>query len=265
MPEILQYVPGTSVFHRLNPLTKILMILVVAVLAVTTSSLSLLTLLVVVLFIAAAVTHLSRPLVQQMPLLISLVISLLLLTVLSMQSGETIGHLVPVAIPLVGGAFPITVGAIEFGLLLSLRFIAMLFAFQLLVITTQPHDLVHALQRLRLPVDYALMFLIALRFIPSLQLEGQRINEAQLARGYNPGTGLRGVVRTLVPIIVPLVSNSLAKANVLGLTIDLRGYRTPRRVSLRDRSLRMRDYSAIALILVASAGFVALPLVHLLN
>ncbi|HOV68657.1 MAG TPA: energy-coupling factor transporter transmembrane protein EcfT, partial [Methanoregulaceae archaeon] len=76
------------------------MILMVAVLAVTTSSLSLLTLLVVVLFIAAAVTHLSRPLVQQMPLLISLVISLLLLTVLSMQSGETIGHLVPVAIPL---------------------------------------------------------------------------------------------------------------------------------------------------------------------
>lgn len=265
MPEIMQYVPGTSIFHRLNPLTKILMIALVAVLAVITSSLPLLGLLVVVLFVAAALTRLSRPLVQQMPLLVSLVVSLLLLTVLSMQSGETIAHLVPSAVPVIGGALPITTGAIEFGLLLSLRFIAMLFAFQLLVISTQPHDLVHALQRLHLPVDYALMFLIALRFIPSLQLEGQRINEAQLARGYNPGTGLRGIIRTLVPIIVPLVSNSLGKANVLGLTIDLRGYRAPRRVSLRDRSLQRRDYSAIALMLVASFAYVAVPLTHLLG
>lgn len=255
MPEIMQYVPGTSIFHRLNPLTKILMIVLVAVLAVTTSSLALLGLLVAALFLSAVATRLSRPLVQQLPLLVSLVLSLLLLTVLSMQAGETIGHLIPNAVPLVGGAFPITTGAIEFGLLLSLRFIAMLFGFQLLVISTQPHDLVHALQRLRLPVDYALMFLIALRFIPSLQLEGQRINEAQLARGYNPGTGLRGVIRTLVPIIVPLVSNSLGRANVLGLTIDLRGYRTPRRVSLRDRSLKGRDYAAIALLLVVSGLF----------
>ena len=260
MPEIMQYVPGTSIFHRLNPLTKILMIVLVAVLAVTTSSLALLGLLVAALFLSAVATRLSRPLVQQLPLLVSLVLSLLLLTVLSMQAGETIGHLIPNAVPLVGGAFPITTGAIEFGLLLSLRFIAMLFGFQLLVISTQPHDLVHALQRLRLPVDYALMFLIALRFIPSLQLEGQRINEAQLARGYNPGTGLRGVVRTLVPIIVPLVSNSLGRANVLGLTIDLRGYRTPRRVSLRDRSLKGRDYAAIALLLVVSGLFAGISL-----
>jgi len=260
MPEIMQYVPGTSIFHRLNPLTKILMIVLVAVLAVTTSSLALLGLLVAALFLSAVATRLSRPLVQQLPLLVSLVLSLLLLTVLSMQAGETIGHLIPNAVPLVGGAFPITIGAIEFGFLLSLRFIAMLFGFQLLVISTQPHDLVHALQRLRLPVDYALMFLIALRFIPSLQLEGQRINEAQLARGYNPGTGLRGVVRTLVPIIVPLVSNSLGRANVLGLTIDLRGYRTPRRVSLRDRSLKGRDFAAIALLLVASGLFAGISL-----
>ncbi len=260
MPEIMQYIPGSSIFHRLNPLTKILMIVLVAVLAVSTSSLALLGLLVVALFLAAVATRLSRPLVQQLPLLVSLVLSLLLLTVLSMQAGETIGHMIPSAVPLIGGAFPITTGAVEFGLLLSLRFIAMLFGFQLLVISTQPHDLVHALQRLRLPVDYALMFLIALRFIPSLQLEGQRINEAQLARGYNPGTGLRGVIRTLIPIIVPLVSNSLGRANVLGLTIDLRGYRTPRRVSLRDRSLKRRDFAAIVLLLVLSGLFVGASL-----
>lgn len=258
MPEIMQYVPGTSLFHRLNPLSKLLMVILVAALAITTSSLLPLALLVVALLLAAAASHLARPLIRQLPLLVSLTISLLLLTILTMQDGETIGFLIPAAVPLIGGSLPVTTGAIVFGLLLSLRFFTMLFAFQLLVTSTMPHDLVHALQRLRLPADYALIFLIALRFIPSLQLEGQRIREAQLARGYNPGKGARGVIRTIAPIVVPLVSNSLGKANVLGLTIDLRGYRAPRRVSLRDRSLRRGDVAAIVFLLASSGLYLVL-------
>ena len=70
------------------------------------------------------------------------------------------------------------------------------------------------------------MFVIALRFIPTLQIEGKRIQEAQLARGYNPGSGVGGKIQRLIPIMVPLVSNALSRANVLGLTIDIRGYRT---------------------------------------
>jgi energy-coupling factor transport system permease protein len=258
MPEIMQYVPGTSLFHRLNPLSKLLMVALVAFLAITTRSLLPLGLLVAMLLLAAAAAHLARPLLRQLPLLISLMASLLFLTVLTLQDGETIGFLIPTAVPVIGGTLPVTTGAVEFGLLLSLRFFAMLFAFQLLVISTMPDDLVHALQRLRLPADYALIFLIALRFIPSLQIEGQRIREAQMARGYNPGKGLRGIIRTLTPIVVPLVSNSLGKANVLGLTIDLRGYRAPRRVSLRDRSLRARDIAAIAFMLGSSGLYLVL-------
>jgi energy-coupling factor transport system permease protein len=252
MPEIMQYVPGTSLFHRLNPLSKLLMVALVASLAITTHSLLPLGLLVATLLLAAAVAHLAKPLLRQLPLLISLMASLLFLTVLTLQDGETIGFLIPTTVPVIGGTIPVTTGAVEFGLLLSLRFFAMLFAFQLLVISTMPDDLVHALQRLRLPADYALIFLIALRFIPSLQIEGQRIREAQMARGYNPGKGLRGTIRALTPIVVPLVSNSLGKANVLGLTIDLRGYRAPRRISLRDRSFRASDVAAIAFMLGSS-------------
>jgi len=254
----MQYVPGTSLLHSLNPLPKLLMVVLVAVLAIASGSLFPLGLLVIAILLAAAAMRLAGPLVRQLPLLVSLTISLLLLTILTMQEGETIGYLVPASVPVIGGTFPITAGAVEFGLLLSLRFFAMLFAFQLLVITTMPHDLVHALQRLRLPADYALIFLVALRFIPSLQLEGQRIREAQLTRGYNPGKGVRGLVRTLAPIVVTLVSNSLGRANVLGLTIDLRGYRSSRQVSLRDRSLHRRDMAAIALLLGSSGLYLAL-------
>jgi energy-coupling factor transport system permease protein len=99
------------------------------------------------------------------------------------------------------------------------------------------------------------MFLIALRFIPTLQLEGQRIHEAQLARGYNPGKGLLGKIRSLTPIMIPLVSNSLAKTMVLGLTIDLRGYRNGKPSSLRNKKFASRDYCALSGMVIISIVF----------
>ena len=61
---------------------------------------------------------------------------------------------------------------------------------------------------IHIPSTMALMFLIALRFISSLQVEGQRIHEAQLARGYNPGKGHREKVRSVKLLLEPLVVNS---------------------------------------------------------
>ena len=92
------------------------------------------------------------------------------------------------------------------------------------------------MERLKIPVDYTLMFLVATRFIPTLQIEGTRIHEATLARGYNPGTGLIGKLRSVAPVVIPLVSNALSRATVLGLTIDIRGYRTGKRTRLRNSS-----------------------------
>ena len=63
--------------------------------------------------------------------------------------------------------------------------------------------------------------------------------------------------------MIPLLSNSLGKANVLGLTIDLRGYRAARRTSLKDRSLKGRDFAAIAVLLAASALFAGLSVMGL--
>jgi energy-coupling factor transport system permease protein len=195
------------------------------------------------------------------PLLISLAVSLLALTILTIQSGDILGYLVPQSVPVIGGAFPVTTGAIDLAVAMSLRFAAMLFAFQLFVISTQPRDLVHLMDRLRMPVDYTLMLLIALRFIPSLQLEGKRIHEAQLARAYNPGKGLMGRIRGLFPIIIPLVSNSLGKATVLGLTIDLRGYRSGKRTPMRDLVLGRGDIAAICCMGLAVAGYLAVLVV----
>ncbi|HDR74005.1 MAG TPA: energy-coupling factor transporter transmembrane protein EcfT [Methanoculleus sp.] len=226
MSEIMSYVSAESFLHRMPVLLKIAAIAGVVVASVLTHSVVVLGAMVLLIGVAACGAGLHRDLVRQIPLLLFLGVVLLLLTVLTMQGGETLFHLIPPGIVSSAGAIPVTSGAVDFAAVLSLRFFAMLFVFQLLIMSTRPTELTNALMALRMPIDYVLMFVIALRFIPSLQLEGQRIHEAQLARGYNPGKGILGKIRSLRPLLVPLVSNSLAKTRVLGLTIDMRGYRT---------------------------------------
>lgn len=219
MEDILQYIPGNSLFHRLSPLTKIFFAVVMMFAAVITTDPLLLSLMVLFVLFLAGISRLLRPLLRQLPLLLMLAAALLILTVLTTASGDVLFCLLP------NGMFPITTGAIIFAVEMALRFTVLIFAFQMLVISTQPRDLVNALYTLKIPADYALMFLIAVRFIPTLQREGVRINEAQLSRGYYPGGGVLGKVKQLGPVMLPLMLNSLAKADTLGLTIDMRGYR----------------------------------------
>src|SRR5690606_1286021 len=112
---------------------------------------------------------------------------------------------------------------------------------QIFVITTQPRDLVNTLEKMGVPIDYNLMFLIALRFIPTLQIEATKIHEAQLARGYAPGSGFVGRIKSVAPVMIPLVSNALARTTVLGLTIDMRGYRTRTRTPFREEHMHLLD------------------------
>ena len=107
----------------------------------------------------------------------------IVITLITMPNGTLIGYLIPQGFPLFGGSIALTSGALEIGILLSLRFMILIYAFQLFLISTQPRDIVHTMERMRIPIDYILMFIIALRFIPTLQIEGKRIHEAQLARG----------------------------------------------------------------------------------
>ena len=110
------------------------------------------------------------------------------------------------------------------GIVISLRLAAMFFSFMMLVNTTRPSDLVNTLvSRLFFPMDYALMLMITLRFIPTLQIEARKIREAQAVRGFN-ATGIKNLSKSIGPTITPLLSNSIGRAGSLGHIIELRGY-----------------------------------------
>lgn len=258
MPEIMQYATRDSTFHRLHPLTKLISVIAVVALAVLTDDIVMLAVLAGLVVLTTTIAGLGHYFLRQIPLLLMLTASLLALTILFIPNGEILCFLIPSAVPIIGGALPITTGAIDLAIAMSLRFVAMIFAFQALIISTQPRDLVNLMDHLRVPIDYTLIFLIALRFIPSLQLEGKRIHEAQLARAYSPGRGPVGKLRGLLPILIPLVTNSLGRTMILGLTIDLRGYRSGNRMPMRNFVLGKVDIVSICCVVLLVVGYLAL-------
>lgn len=258
MAEILQYVHMDAFLHRLHPYTKIAFIIVTSVMCLLATDLVFLLLMVFTMLAIAAYGRLLLESLHQLKLIIVMSIVFILITIITMPNGDILGYVIPRDVPFIGGLVPVTSGGLTIGLVLTLRFMVLIFAFQLFLISTQPRDLVHAIEKIGLPIDYILMFIIALRFIPTLQIEGQRIHEAQLARGYNPGTGFIGKIRSVAPIVIPLVSNALIRSNVLGLTIDMRGYRTGKRTIVRQRVFAQCDYAVIAILAGAGCGFIAL-------
>lgn len=101
----MQYVARESAFHRLHPLTKLIFAALVVALAVLTSDLVMLALLAGAVVVVAIASGLARDLLRQVPLLLSLAASLLLLTVLTIRSGAILGYLVPPTVPVIGGPF----------------------------------------------------------------------------------------------------------------------------------------------------------------
>jgi energy-coupling factor transport system permease protein len=243
MAEILQYVNRKGFFHYIHPYTKIIFLALTLFLCIYTISIGFLAGLAVALLVLVTVSGLFRELAHQFKLILVLSLILLGITVIILPPvGDPIGYFIPMIVPFIGGSLPITLGSLDFGMVLTLRFVVLIWAFQLFLMSTQPRDIAMVMEKLRIPVEYILMFLIALRFIPTLQIEGKRIHEAQLARGFNPGTGLVGKLKSFAPIIIPLVSNALARATVLGLTIDMRGYRSGKRTYIHEYSLKIPDY-----------------------
>ncbi len=140
-----------------------------------------------------------------------------------------------------------------------------LFAFSiLLTMTTSPIALIEGLTRLlaplrwlRLPVDdFALMLLIALRFIPTLIEEVELLIKAQTSRGadYTHGS-IRERLQSLIALFVPFISSTLRRAADLATALDARGYQTQGRPTLlHDTTLGIADYLvmlAVALITIS--------------
>lgn len=218
-----QYFPGKSLIHRLDPRTK-LIVLVVYIVALFMAS-GWLSYGLMMLFLVSAIAVSKIPPKSFISGMKPLIFILVFTAVLNIffTGGETV---------LIPGTSITLEGVIRAGFML-LRILMLIVCTFLLTYTTSPialtdglESLMSPLKKIKVPVhEFAMMMCIALRFIPTLIEETDKIMSAQKARGADFETGkLMDRVKALIPILVPLFISAFRRADELATAMECRCY-----------------------------------------
>ena len=220
-----QFFPGKSIVHRLDPRAKILLVIAFIILLFVVRnpvSFALIGIFLAVIYIVAKIP--ARAIWRGVKPILPLILFTSILN-LFFVDGE----------PLVKWwIFKITMEGISVAVLMAVRIVCLIIGSLLLTYTTSPIALTDAIERLlkplkviRFPVhEMAMMMTIALRFIPTLLEETDKIMSAQKARGADLETG--SIVRrakALIPILIPLFVSAFRRAEDLALAMECRCYR----------------------------------------
>jgi energy-coupling factor transport system permease protein len=174
-------------------------------------------------------------------------------------SGKSIFHF---------GFINITYQGIELAVFMSVRIVFLIIGTSMMTYTTSPIALTDGLERLmgplkklKMPVhELSMMMTIALRFIPTLIEETDKIMSAQKARGADFESGnLYKRMKALLPILIPLFVSAFRRAEELALAMDCRCYRGGEgRTRMRKLKLAGIDYVAASIFIVVYAGIIVL-------
>lgn len=220
-----QFFPGTSLIHRLDPRTKILYTLFFIVALFMAGRLPCYLVMILVLAVGIAITRIPFSVFRRGLKPIVLIVVLTAVLNLFFTSGGTVLFQF--------GFLKITVDGAWRALFMMMRIIMLLFATLLLTYTTSPLLLTDGMERLMRPLkhihvpvhDLAMMMSIALRFIPTLISETDKIISAQKARGADFETGsLLQRAKALIPILVPLFISAFRRAEELAVAMECRCY-----------------------------------------
>ncbi len=254
-----QYFPGNSILHRLDPRMKILLMLSYVILvffAKNLMSFAYLSVLVLLMLFFSGIS--TKVLLKGLKPVVFISIFTAVIN-LFWTTGET---------PLVSIAFiQIYPEGIWRALFMVVRIISLVAGTSLLLTyTTSPMDLTDALEsllsplkKLRVPVhEFAMMMSLALRFVPTLIEETEKIINAQKARGADFESGhLLQRAKALVPILIPLFISAFSRATDLAVAMECRCYVGGQgRTRMRQMHLRLRDAMVFALFLLLFFGIV---------
>lgn len=255
-----QFFPGNSVIHKLDPRMKlILVVFYIVILFVMKSALSYLlaTVFTLVLMILSKISF-KTYFKGLKPLLIIVIIT----GIINLFYGK--------GDPLVQfWVFKITADGILNASKMILRIALLVISTAMLTYTTSPvlltgglEQLLSPLKVIKVPVhEFSMMITIALRFIPTLTEETDKIISAQKARGADFESGnLLKRVKAIVPIIIPLFISSFRRADELAVAMECRCYTGDgkNRTRLTKYSFRFRDYVAFLLVCAFLAGVIVL-------
>ena len=137
---------------------------------------------------------------------------------------------------------------LEISVLYAIRFIAIVVSTSLFFITTSPDELEQVMKTFRFPRDVVFAFVTAVRFIPVMMLDTIQIMDAQKSRGLELEKGnILKRVRNMIPILIPLVVNSVVRSGELAEAMESRAYgAVPRPTSLVAYRAGRRDVAVAA-------------------
>ncbi len=255
-----QYVRGNSVLHRLDPRGKlILFILMIVLVFVSTNIWS------VGLVLAAMITLVGisgvpvKMYLKNLKSILFIIIFTSVLNALYVKSGTGLVDFWVITVT--------TDGLIRAGLM-SVRLVLLITLSSMLTYTSTPTSLTDGLERLLSPLkliglgnavhSMSMMITIALRFIPTLLEETNKIISAQKARGADiESGGLVKRVKALLPILIPLLISAVRRASELAEAMECRCYNGGQgRVRMKQLKFAAIDYTAFAVVVVFAVAVI---------
>ncbi|MCD8106635.1 MAG: energy-coupling factor transporter transmembrane protein EcfT [Oscillospiraceae bacterium] len=243
-----QYFPGKSVLHRLDPRIKLLLTVLYIVMLFSASGFVGLGIGIVFLVFAFAISGIPiKMMVKGVKPILPVIIFTGILNLFFISTGNVIFSL---------GFIKITDDGLSTMIFMAVRIVFLICGTSLLTYTTSPIALTDAIERVLSPLrvfhfpahEIAMMMTIALRFIPTLIEETDKIMSAQKARGADFESGsIINRAKALIPVLIPLFVSAFRRAEELALAMECRCYRGGEgRTRMKQLKTTYLDYIALA-------------------
>ncbi|WP_100065059.1 energy-coupling factor transporter transmembrane component T family protein [Miniphocaeibacter massiliensis] len=253
-----QYFPGNSIIHKLDPRVKIMAVIIYIIAIFMINKIPVYIPVALVIFSILKITKIPVKFVLKglKPLYFIIILTFIINTF--MTTGEVIYEF---------WIFHITKEGLKTAVFMALRLVFLVLGTSLLTLTTSPISLTDGMESMMTPLSkigfpshqLAMMMTIALRFIPTLFEEADKIIKSQTARGadFESGNILKRA-KSLVPLLVPLFINAFRRADELATAMEARCYKGGEgRTRLNELKYQKRDYVGIILLLIFLAVIIS--------
>ena len=258
-----QYFPGNSIIHRLDPRFKLVIALAyIVMLFAGNTVVSIITGAVFCAFSFALSRIPFKLMAKSLKPILPILLFTSVLNLIFIDTGKTVFKL---------WILKITYGGIETSVMMIIRITLLITGTSLLTYTTSPIALTDAIERLLSPLkkikvpvhELAMMMTIALRFIPTLIEETDKIISAQKARGADMENGnLVQKAKAMIPILIPLFISAVRRAEELATAMECRCYRGGEgRTRMRQLKASAHDFAAAGVTMIFFAAQIAVNII----
>lgn len=219
------YIPYDSPIHNMNPLAKIIALVILLVAIFLINNLYIYAISAILIFIIIKVSHLSiKQMLKQMKIIFFMFIFLFFINIFMIKTGDLVFSFLGI---------DVYTGALLQTTLILFRLTLMIFLSSILTMATKPLDLTLGIEQLLNPLkrfsfpahEVAMMISIALRFIPTLVEETNKIMVAQISRGVDfESNKLNVKIKAVIALLIPLFVASFKRAEELANAMEARGY-----------------------------------------